>query len=581
LRPSEREQLETLFDLSREITSVLDLQELLPRIPELLYRLIRFDAFAIYLPDPKKQELFIAYATGYPAEAVARFRLPFGAGLVGAAMRDRRPVLVNDLAADRRYVAVTTGMQADLVVPLLYKHQAIGAINVLSRERDTFCEADVPIVAQFGTQVAVALENARLFELEYADARVFETLAEIGRDVASILEVDALLASVAQHARKVINYRTFGIMLVDAARGELEMKVALQYGERVALPRVKLGDGLVGYAALHKEPVLVNDVSTDPRYIKVVEDVRSELAIPLLVKDRCLGVFDLESPELGAFTKRDVEVLTVLAGQTAVAIENARLYQELRRNEERLERELRFARDIQAGLLPTTLHKRLRGVDVAARFSPARELGGDIHDLLSPEAHTLVVAVGDVSGKGVPAALYGTFVGELIRSRTFRRLYTSVRTTPAQVLASINTILLQRDLLGYYCTLVYASFDLKRRVLTMANSGLPYPLRASGDTCSPLVLPGIPLGTFPDVTYDELTIPIAPGDLFVFCSDGVFEAANEAGEFFGSERLCEVVHGMRTAPARAVVDAVFDAVAAFRGDAPQGDDETAVAVRVT
>ena len=107
------------------------------------------------------------------------------------------------------------------------------------------------------------------------------------------------------------------------------MKVAVQYGEKVALPKVPLGEGLVGYAALHREPVLVPDVSKDPRYIKVVDDVRSELAIPMLLKDRCIGVFDLESPELDAFTKRDVEILTLLASQAAVAIENARLYEEV------------------------------------------------------------------------------------------------------------------------------------------------------------------------------------------------------------------------------------------------------------
>ena len=144
-----------------------------------------------------------------------------------------------------------------------------------------------------------------------------------------------------------------------------------------------------------------------------MDDVRSELVIPLLVKDRCIGVIDLESPELDAFTKSHVEVMTLLASQAAVAIDNARLYETIRSNEERLEKELRFAQRVQAALLPSELPKRMKGVDVAARFAPARELGGDLYDFLSPEANTLVVAVGDVSGKGVPAALYGAFAGEL------------------------------------------------------------------------------------------------------------------------------------------------------------------------
>ena len=125
----------------------------------------------------------------------------------------------------------------------------------------------------------------------------------------------------------------------------------------------------MGYAALHREPVLVPDVSQDPRYIALVPDVRSELAIPLLIKDRCIGVVDLESPQLDAFSKRDVEILTLLASQAAVAIENARLVRRGPIDEERLEKEVRFAQRVQIALLPAGPPKRLKGVEVAAAFA--------------------------------------------------------------------------------------------------------------------------------------------------------------------------------------------------------------------
>src|SRR5205085_6284103 len=142
-----------------------------------------------------------------------------------------------------------------------------------------------------------------------------------------------------QLAKRVIDYRTFGILLLNEQTSELAIEVAVQYGEKVELPKVPLGEGVVGYAALHREAVVVPDVSKDPRYIKVVDDVRSELAVPMLLKDRCIGVFDLESPELDAFSKRDVGILTMLASQAAVAIENARLYEQLSANEARLEKD--------------------------------------------------------------------------------------------------------------------------------------------------------------------------------------------------------------------------------------------------
>ncbi len=379
----------------------------------------------------------------------------------------------------------------------------------------------------------------------------------------------------------MIDYRTFGILLLNETAGELEMKLAIRYGNKLTLPTVKLGAGIVGYAALHKEAVLVPDVSVEPRYIPVVEDCRSELAIPMLLKDRCIGVFDLESPELDAFTKEHVEIMTLLASQAAGAIENARLYEEVRSNELRIERELTFAQRVQAALLPTSIPKRLRGIDVAARFAPARELGGDLHDFLSPEANSLVVAVGDVSGKGVPAALYSAFAGELVRSRTFRRRFTPERTTPAGVLGSMNTILHERGLEEYYCTLTYASFDLKRRAVTLANAALPYPIRCSAEGCEQIHLPGIPLGSFAGAAYDEVTFDFSVGDVYVFCTDGVSEAFSRAGEEFGTERLIDVVKARRDGTAAEIVDAIFDAVQAFRGERAQSDDMTAVAVRIT
>jgi sigma-B regulation protein RsbU (phosphoserine phosphatase) len=380
--------------------------------------------------------------------------------------------------------------------------------------------------------------------------------------------------------RRLIDYRTFGIWLVNEDRSELEIKHAVQYGDHGHVTRVPIGEGLVGYAALHKEPVLVADVSQDPRYINVVPDVRSELAIPMMLKDRCIGVLDLESPELDAFTKRDVEILTLLASQAAVAIENARLYETVRANEVRLEKEMRFAQRVQAALLPMGLPKRMKGIDVAARFAPARELGGDFHDFLSPEANMLAVALGDVSGKGVPAALYSVFAAELIRGRTFRRRYVPDRSGPASVLSSVNTILHQRQLEEYYCTLCYAIFDLKRRNVTLANSGLPYPIRASAEGVSQIELPGVPLGSFLGSAYDELTYALHPGDVFVFCSDGVSEAMNVNGDEFGSPRLIEIVERSRELAPRAIVDAIFDAVEAFREGFPPNDDMTAVAVKI-
>jgi len=257
------------------------------------------------------------------------------------------------------------------------------------------------------------------------------------------------------------------------------------------------------------------------------------------------------------------------------------LYEEVRSTQERLEKEVRFAQRVQAALLPAGPPKRLKGVDLAGAFASARELGGDFHEYLAPDSNNLVVAVGDVSGKGVPAALYSAFAAELVRGRTFRRRYLPERSSPAGVLSSVNTILHQRQLEEYYCTLCYTIFDLKRRTMTLANSGLPYPIRCSADSCVQIELPGVPLGSFQGSMYDEVSFPMQQGDVFVFCTDGVFEAMNESSQEFTAERLLEVVGRSRELPARAIVEAIFAAVAEWRGETPPNDDMTAVVVRIT
>jgi sigma-B regulation protein RsbU (phosphoserine phosphatase) len=580
-RLQDQELVATLFELGREVSAVLDLDELLRRIPRLIARLTPFTVFSVYLLDEKRQDLGIAYAEGYPEELVRTFRLRVGQGIVGTAVAEQRPIRVNDVSKDERYVGLVPGVAAQLVVPLRVKKKVVGVLNLLSGHIGAFTARDEEILAQFGVPVAQALVNARLFEQEREHTQTLETLTEIAREVAAILDLDELLSRIAILAKRVVDYRTFGILLVNEATQQVEPKVALQYGEKTSMLNIKIGEGLVGYSVLHKETVLVDDVSKDPRYIAVLDDVRSELVIPLLTKDRCIGVFDLESPELAAFTPRHKEILSILASQAAVAIENARLYETVRDNELRLEREIEFARRVQLALLPSSPPRKLKGVEVAARFEPARQIGGDIYDFLSPDPGTLVIAVGDVSGKGVPAALYGAFAGEIVRSRTFRRRFTTIRSSPAGVLASMNAILHERNLEEYFCTLCYASFDLKRRQLVIANSGLPYPIRRTGGKSALIEMPGVPLGSFPGTEYEEQTFDLKAGDIYVFCTDGIYETEDAQGREFGSARVIKIVDKLADQPAQKLVDGIFESVAKFRFYGPAADDMTAVAVKIT
>jgi sigma-B regulation protein RsbU (phosphoserine phosphatase) len=494
---------------------------------------------------------------------------------------EQRPILLNDVDTDPRYLAVVPGAKSQLAVPLRNKGQVIGALNLLSDQLGAFTERDEWILRQFGAHVAQAIATARLLKSEREYTETLETLAEIGREMSAILDPDELLTRLAHLIKRVIDYRIFGIALLDEETQTLELKVTIKYGDDPrAMAPVKIGEGLVGYAALHKEVVLVPDVTKDPRYIDAVPGVRSELVVPLLLKDRCIGVFDLESPEPDAFNKKHVKLLTLLASEAAVAIENARLYESIRASEARFEKELRLAKRVQMALLPQELPKRLRGVDVGWHFDPARELGGDICDFLAPEPNSLVVVLGDVSGKGVPAALYGAAIGEMVRGRTFRRRLEKKETTPAELLAGMNRILHERNLEEYYCTLCYAMFEFKKKIVTFANSGLPFPVRCVNGKAAQLEMPGTPLGSFGGSQYDNFQFPLATGDTFVLASDGIFEAFDGANQEFGAERVIDIIERNHERPAKEIVNEIFTAVQNFCGDAPQSDDRTVVVVKI-
>ena len=280
-------------------------------------------------------------------------------------------------------------------------------------------------------------------------------------------------------------------------------------------------------------------------------------------------------PGADAFNKKHVKLLTLLASEAAVAIENARLYERIRANEARYEKELRFAQRVQMALLPQELPKRLRGVDVAWHFDPARELGGDLCDFLSPEANTLVVAVGDVSGKGVPAALYSAAIGEMVRGRTFRRRLEKTNSTPATVLSGMNRILHERNLEEYYCTLCYAMFEFKKQIVTFANSGLPYPVKCSDgkaieSTCPAcrLVLRRLAVRRLPECRWRRR--------LFVLCSTA-FPKRSTRGQNSAPRRVIDVIE-RTTRPAKEIVSE-YSPPSDLCGDAPQSDDRTVVVVK--
>jgi sigma-B regulation protein RsbU (phosphoserine phosphatase) len=419
-----------------------------------------------------------------------------------------------------------------------------------------------------------------LFLSHPEQANTLALLYEVSREVTSILDREELLRRVAERIKKIVRYDVFSVMLWNEQTQHLESIFAMRCGDSIpARSRVPLHKGLTGTAAGERRVLRINDVTDDARYIRCETGVqaRSELVVPLLLRDRLIGVLDLESSEPHAFTMEHERMLTTLGSFVAVALENARLYEEARESERRLRQDLDTARDIQRQLLPTGA-REVPGLDLAAAYVPARALGGDFYDFLPYGVGRLGFTLGDVSGKGTAAALYGS-----LAIGTVREIVVDHACEPACMLALLNQRLLGARLDSRFIAMLFAVYDASTRKLTLANAGGPYPLMVRKGQVQAIRLEGVPLGLIPDTEYDETTVDLEPGDIVVFASDGVLESENSDQEEYGPERLKALLSSISPADsAREITEQILAATDGHGGAgiAPH-DDRTLVVLRVT
>jgi len=570
--PSKVEPL--LLEVADVVNTTLDLDTTLRRVAELVRKVIDYEIFAILLLNEKAQELRFRFQVGYPKEVADRIKIRVGEGVTGRAAQQRQAVLVNDVRTEDGYIDVVPNVCSELAIPLIVKNRVIGVIDIEAREPGYFREEHKRLLTLIASRMAVGIENARLHTRTTRQARTLLLLNEIARELTSILNLDQLLKRIAELLSRLIDYQMFSILLLDATGEKLQHRFAVRFQENIHLKHdVPLGRGVVGYAARNKQAVLVPDVSKDPRYVLLNPETRSELAVPLIYKDKVIGVLDLEHTRRGFFTDDHKRTITTLAAQIAIAVENAQLYEEIARQERRLERDLALARELQVRLLPQTRPK-LPNLEVAARFVPARAIGGDLYDFVDYSLSRLGITIGDVSGKGAPAAIYAALVSGILRS------HAPIEPAPAEMLSAINNSLGERRIDAQFVSIIYAVWDDSMRTLQVANSGLPRPIYCHDGKIEIIEATGLPLGLFDDAEYDEFSFQAKPSDMFVFFSDGILDARNTEGELFGRQRVEQISAECAAKSADYVVDALFKAVEKHAAGVDPFDDQTVVAIKV-
>ncbi len=563
-----------LLEVSDVMATSLDLDTTLRRVAEVVRKVIDYEIFAILLLNEKTQELRFRFQVGYPPEFAERSRIKVGEGVTGLAVQLRQSILINDVTQDPRYIAAIPNVCSELAVPLTTKNRVIGVIDLEARHQNYFNEEHKRLLTLIASRMAAGIENAQLYTRTTKQARILLLLNEIARELTSILNLDELLGRIAELLQRLIDFQIFSILLLDSSGEKLQHRFSLRFNENVHVKHeIPLGRGLVGQAALTRQAILVPDVSKDHRYVEGNPETRSELAVPLIYKDKVIGVLDLEHTRRGFFTDDHRRTMTTLAAQVAIAIENARLYEEIARQERRLERDLALARELQTRLLPQAL-PQLAHLELAAKFTPARAIGGDLYDFIPYSLSRLGIVIGDVSGKGAPAAIYAALVSGILRS------HAPIEPSPAEMLSAVNLSLAERRIEAQFVSLIYAVWDDQHRTLLVANSGLPRPVLVHDGKNNVIEATGLPLGLFDDASYDEFRFKMKPGDMFVFFSDGILDARNRKGDLFGRGRVEQIIAECAGRSADCVVDSLFKAVAEHSAGVETFDDQTVLAIKV-
>ena len=568
------EVLATLVEIGEEINSSLDLDEVLRKTAALVKRLIDYEIFSVLLVDESMHRLYHRFTIGYGEEAGKDWVIPIGQGITGTAAATGRAVRVPDVSEDPRYINIIDSVRSELVVPLMVKGQAIGVLDIQSTQVDYFTRDQQSVLTLMASRLATAIENARLFERVRSQADTLLVLNEVGREANSILAVEELLRRAAELVKRVIDYQILGILLYDESTNTFRHRLDMKYGQSAQGKfRVTPHEGIIGTAIATQLPVRVPDVSLDSRYIMANPETRSELAIPMIHKGRVVGVLDLESPQINYFTEDHEQTLTILAAHLAVSLENARLYEKLAKDEARMERELTAAQRLQTALLrpvPSIDY----GLDITARIHSAREVCGDLYDFLSYGTQQLGVALGDVSGKGSAAALYGAVATGILRSLSPHKLQ------PAELLRQLNQLVCDRRVEGRYMTICFATWQKGRHALRLANAGQTQPLLWKDGHVEQIKLSGFPIGIFDDATYEEWSVRLKSGDILLFFSDGLTEAANREGKFFGAGRIKELLATHAHLNSSELADRLLEAVEEFTQGGAITDDRTLVVMKV-
>jgi serine phosphatase RsbU (regulator of sigma subunit) len=571
-------ELEFLTRSSHALNSTLDLDQVLDVIVKIVREAVSAETVSVLFFDAKKESMIFEIARGKRGKDIVGLRVPIGEGVVGWVAKNQRPLIVNDLHKDRRYSAsleskLPLRTRSIMSIPLKRRNRMIGVIEAVNcRKPEGFTKDDLEIFLALGDHMATAIENARLYRAAERSRLESAQLYEMGVALSKALTLDAVLQQILDGLKKIIPYDAAAIFVIDRSNQELVSHLQQGYPRgRESKLRLKLDEGVVGWVARHKKSAIVADTSMDSRYIAADRRTRSEIVAPMLSRGKVIGLVVLESHRLDAYRRRHMRLLETFAAQAAVSIERARLDEQESAKLE-IERELKLARTVQTFFTPSRSRK-LGKYTLTGRNYPSLELSGDYHDVFPLREPYIAFAIGDVAGKGVPAAI--------IMSSFRATLHTVAAelTSARDIALRANQILLETVRPEDFVTAFIGVLDPRIGRVTYCNAGHEPPILMKPNGRYELLETGGPiLGVFDENLLEEGTFDLADSLFFAY-TDGTTDAVNAKGEPFGLKRLVRFVKANRELSTSKICTELRKHLRTYMGAAPQTDDLTFIALK--
>ena len=402
-------------------------------------------------------------------------------------------------------------------------------------------------------------------------------LNDIATAITSNQSVEDVIELIVKKCIKHLNVQQAVVMLLDEKDQINPFHTMIRKQDSITdfMP-YRLDTQLTGWMLKNKSPLLVNDFKEDGRFKFLVKEefpITTLLSVPMMLKNRMVGLLTVFNKHSNSgFSVGDQRLLSILAAQSAHIIENARLY-EKEQALIRLQEEMRLANDIQVNLLPKE-NPKIPGYEIAGRSIPAKDVGGDYYDFIKIKDDHLALCLGDISGKGIPAALLMANLQASLRGQTLMGIECK------DCVSFTNNLLFNSTDNNKYATLFYSVLHTSENKITFCNAGHNEPILIDKeDKVTRLKEGGMIVGILPEMTYEEKTIEFTSGSLLVVYSDGITEAMNSSEEEFGEERLINFLKENKNLPASDLVDSIIKNVKDYAGSVEQMDDMTLVVVK--